>query len=88
MKGVSLLKFLSKYLNRSKLDLAYKMHVRPHLEYGDVIFHDRSSDLMNALESVQYKAGCIVAGGWKGTSKIKLFKELGWESLSSSHPLF
>ena len=82
MKGVSLLKFLSKYLNRSKLDLAYKMHVRPHLEYGDIIFHDRSSDLMNTLESVQYKAGLIVAGCWKGTSKIKLFKELGWESLS------
>ena len=37
-KAISLLKFLSNYLNRPKLDLAYKMHVRPHLEYGDVIF--------------------------------------------------
>ena len=39
MKGISLLKFLNKYLDRSKLDIAYKLYVRPHLEYGDVIFH-------------------------------------------------
>ena len=82
MKGISLLKFLSKYLNRTKLDIAYKLYVRPHLGYGDVIFHQRSADLMKPLESLQYKAGLIVAGCWKGTSKIKLYKELGWESLS------
>ena len=81
-RGVSLLKFLSRYLNRSKLDLAFKMHVRPHLEYGDVIFHDRSSELMKLLESVQYQAGLVVAGCWKGTSTTKLYNELGWESLS------
>ena len=41
-KGLSLLKFLSKYLTREKLDLTYKMHVRPYLDYGDVIFHNCS----------------------------------------------
>ena len=44
--------------------------------------HQRCSDLMKAIESVQYQAGLIVAGCWKGTSKIKLYKELGWESLA------
>lgn len=81
-KGIALLKFLSKYINREKLDLAYKMHVRPHLEYGDVIFHARSADLMKLIESVQYQAGLIVGGCWKGTSREKLYKELGWESLA------
>ena len=81
-KGVSLLKFLSRYLNRAKLDLAFKLHVRPHLEYGDIIFHDRSAELMQLLESVQYQAGLAVTGCWQGTSKIKLYNELGWESLS------
>ena len=80
--GISLLKFLSKYLTRQKLDLAYKMHVRPHLEYGDVIFHERSADLMNLLENVQKQAALIVAGCWQGTNISKLYKELGWESLS------
>ena len=39
-KGISLMKFLSKYVNRKTLELTYKMHVRPHLEYGDIMFHD------------------------------------------------
>ena len=81
-KGLSLLKFLSKYLTREKLDLTYKMHVRPYLEYGDVIFHNCSQDLMSMIESIQYKAGLLVSGCWQGTNRVKLYNELGWESLS------
>ena len=58
------------------------MHVRPHLEYGDVIFHNCSQTLMHMIESIQYQAGLIVTGCWKGTSRYKLFKELGWETLA------
>ena len=58
------------------------MHVRPHLEYGDVIFHDCSKYLMDLLESVQYKAGLICTGCWKNTSQQKLYQELGWQSLN------
>ena len=36
---------------------------------------------MNLIERVQYKAGLIVAGCWQGTSRDKLYNELGWESL-------
>ena len=81
-KGLALLKFISPYLDRTKLDLAYKMHIRPHLEYGDVIFHERSKTLMKSIESIQIQAANIVAGCWKGTNAHKLYKELGWESLS------
>ena len=38
-KGVSLLKYLSKYVSRKVHDLLYKLYVRPHLDYGDVIYH-------------------------------------------------
>ena len=38
-KGVGMLKFLSRYLPRHTLDQLYELHVRPHLDYGDVIFH-------------------------------------------------
>ena len=31
-KGVSLLKYLSKYVSRKVLDLSYKLYVRPHLD--------------------------------------------------------
>ena len=58
------------------------MYVRPILDYGDVIFHDQLADMMNFLESIQYQAGLIVTNCWKGTSKDKLYNELGWESLA------
>ena len=81
-KGLSLLKYLSKYVPRKVLDLSYKLYVRPHLDYGDVIYHNQREDLMNLVEQVQYKAALIVTGCWQGTSREKLYDELGWESLS------
>ena len=92
-KGIGLLKYLSKYLPRHTLNELYKLYVRPHLDYGDVIYHIPSkvcefsqniilSNFMEKLESVQYSAALAVTGTWKGTSRDKLYAELGWESLS------
>ena len=93
-KGIGLLKYLSKYLPRHTLNELYKLYVRPHLDYGDVIYHIPSKvcefsqsiilpSLMEKLESVQYSAALAVTGTWRGTSRDKLYAELGWESLSS-----
>ena len=35
----------------------------------------------SVLESTQYQAALAVSGAWKGTSRIKIYNELGWESL-------
>ena len=77
-KGVSLLKYLSKHVDSKVLDLSYKLHVRPHLDYGDIIYHNQRSDLMKLIELVQYKAVLIVSGCWQGTSRERLYEELGW----------
>ena len=45
--------------------------IRPHLDYGDVIYHNQRADLMNLIERVQYKAALIVSGCWLGTSREK-----------------
>ena len=93
-KGIGLLKYLSKDLPRHTLNELYKLYVRPHLDYGDVIYHVPSKvcefsqtvilpNLMEKLESVQYSAALAVTGTWRGTSREKLYAELGWESLSS-----
>ena len=69
------------------------MHVRPHLDYCDIIFHipkifnpfDSSIHLnymMNSLEQTQYQAALAITGAWKGTNRNKIYEELGWESLS------
>ena len=81
LKGVSLLKYLSKYVDSYVLNLSYKLYVRPHLDYGDIIYHNQRSDLMKLIEQVQYKAALIVSGCWQGTSRERLYEELGWESL-------
>ena len=36
---------------------------------------------MQALESLQYQAGLAVTGAWKGSNTLKIYDELGWESL-------
>lgn len=81
-RGLSLLKYLSKYVPRKILNLSYILYVRPHLDYGDVIYHYQREDLMHLIEQIQCKAALIVTGCWQGTSRKKPYDELGWESLS------
>ena len=38
-QGIGMIKYLSKYLPRHTLNELYKLYVRPHLDYGDVIYH-------------------------------------------------
>ena len=71
------------------------MHIRPHLDYCDFIYHipvttreqkdfDSTRTLnyqMMTLGSTQYQAALAVSGTWKGTSREKIYEELGWESL-------
>ena len=37
---------------------------------------------MENIEQVQYRAALAITGTWKGSSRNKLYNELGWESLS------
>jgi len=80
-KGLALMKFLANKVPSKILELTYTMYVRPHLDYGDVIYHDQLSDMMKLIEQIQYKAALICTGCWKGTCRQKLYDELGWESL-------
>ena len=92
-KGIGMLKYLSSYLPRHTLNELYKLYVRPHLDYRDVIYHVPAkmcafslnitlSNMMEKLESVQYSAALAVTRIWRGTSREKLYTELGWESLN------
>ena len=41
-KAITLLRMLFKYIDRKVLDLSYKMYVPPHLDCGDVVYHDQT----------------------------------------------
>ena len=38
-RGIGMIRHLSKYVSRDVLDQIYKLYVRPHLDYGDIIYH-------------------------------------------------
>ena len=81
-KGLALMKHLAKWVSAFVLELTYKMFVRPFLDFGDLIFHNQKTDMMDKLESIQYQAALIVSNCWYGTSQARLYEELGWESLA------
>ena len=59
-----------------------KSFIRPHLDYGDVIFDQAYNKLFQEnLESIQYNVILVTTGATRGTSKEKLEQELNLESL-------
>ena len=49
------------------------MYVRPHLDYGDVIYHNQRANLIDLLGQVQYNAALVVSGCWQGTTRVKIY---------------
>ena len=62
----------------------YKTFLRPIADFGDII-HDQpqNESFCDKLESVQYKAALAITGAIQGTSRDKLYQELGLKSLKS-----
>ena len=82
MKGIGLLRKLQSILPRTSLLTIYKSFIRPHLDYGDVVYDQPSNDAFsNKLETVQYSAALAITGAIKGTCRARLYQELGLEYL-------
>ena len=82
-RGIGLIRRLRVFLPRDSLVTIYKAHVRPHLDYGDIVY-DRpgNSSFSDKIESVQYGACLAITGCFRGTSREKIYNELGFESLA------
>ena len=60
----------------------YKTFVRSHLNYAHRIYDKPFNDAFKEkLENVQYPAALIITGAVRGTSRKRLYKELGLETL-------
>ena len=78
MKGIGLLRILQSILPRTSLLTTYKSFIRPNLDYGDVVHDQPSNDFFShKLEIVQYNAALAITGAIKGTSREKLYQDLG-----------
>ena len=83
-KIIGLIRKLQPIIPRAALLTIYKSFLRPHLDYGDVIYDQAFNEyFQNKSESVQYNAALAITGAIRGSSREKLYQELGLESLKS-----
>ena len=83
-KSIGILRKLRFYIPRHSLVTTYKSFIRSQLEYADVVYDQPSNQsFCDKLETIQYNAALAITGAVRGTSKEKLYQELGLEYLSS-----
>ena len=60
----------------------FKVFVRLHLDYGDILYDQAyNMSFEEKLESTLYDAYLAITGAMRGTSKEKLYQELGLQPL-------
>ena len=83
-KTIVIIRKLPNVLLRSARLTIYESFIRPHLDYGDIIYDKAFNESFHAkLESLQYKATLAITGAIKGSSTEKIYEELGLRSLKS-----
>ena len=83
-KTIGLLRKLHNFVLRAALITIYKAFIRPHLDYGDILYDEAyNMSFHQKMESIQYNACLAITGAIRGTSKEKIYQELGLESLQS-----
>ena len=75
---------LSINLPRNALLTIYKSFIRPHLDYGDILYDNPiNENFQSKLEKVQYRACLAINGAIKETAEERLYNELASHSLST-----
>ena len=79
VKSICVIKRLNVTLPYFSLLTIYKLFIRPHLYHGDVIYDQTNNNRSQKLEYIQYNAALAIADAIRGTSRQKLYQELGLE---------
>ena len=88
-KAIGVIKKLQNILLRQAFLTIFKSFVRPHLDYGDIIYDQpRNESFCQKLESYQYNAALAITGAIRGTSQTKIYEDLGLESLRLVSTIF
>ena len=76
MKGIGVIQKLNKTPPWDSLIMIYKSFLRPHLDYGDIIYDQLNNESLTwKIERIQYKAALAITGPIKGTSQNKFYSE-------------
>ena len=74
-RTIGLMRKLQSVLPRITLVTIYKAFVRPHLDYGDILYDQAfNNSFHDRLESIQYNACLAIKGAISGTSREKLYQ--------------
>ena len=69
-KLIGLIRRLSVNVPRKALLTLYKSFIRPHLDYGDVLYDKpENENFQNKLEKIQYKVCLAITGAIQGTPR-------------------
>ena len=83
-KTIGLLCKLEAVLPRSSLVTTYRALIRPHLDYGDIMYDQAYKESFHQkLESIQGNAAPAKTGAIRGTSRENLYQDLALESLQN-----
>ena len=81
-KIIGLIKRLSVSVPKKALLTIYKSFIRPHVDYGDILYDKpENQNFQNKLKKVQYKVCLAITGAIQGTSRQKNYDELGLHTL-------
>ena len=84
-KAIGFLRKIHNILPRSALLAISKSFIRPHCHYGGIIYDQAyNASFRQKLELLQCNACLAITGAIRGTSREKLYEELGLESLQLS----
>ena len=73
-RGIGVIQKLRHILPRHSLITICKSFVRPHLDYGDIIYDQPNNEsFCNKIEMVPYNAALAITGAIRGTSQTKLY---------------
>ena len=61
--------------SRNALPTIYKSFIRPHLDYGDILYDKLNNEnFQNEMENIQNRACLVITAG---TSRERIYDELG-----------
>ena len=67
-RGIGMIRYMAKYISRNVCDQIYKLYVRLHVDYGDIICHKHdpefTHDMTKRLERIQHSAALAVVSAW------------------------
>ena len=79
---LSNIKRIRHIIPRKTADNLYKSLVRPIMEYGDVLFDNKTQQLAKQLEQVQREAMIMITQAYRRTPTEKLHTETGLQPLT------